>query len=351
MFGKFSLLEFCSCRICFLLRENFQSHVQKMWKKVLERVRKLARQPRHDRDGMDTYRAALLLKCHEWHVHPDRIGTTVQPKKEDVEKFYADVNSLETEYLKEYATTRLNEQVLNMFTHIRDSGVVSTNNNKNGSNLSKIRASPAINNSRHSLMKSIGFELDCRASKCSSDAGNGVFIRMHQDGIIAPGTVLAFFPGLVHLPEYTTKKGYVTEKLLPDPHLMLMCRLDNTIIDGRTADKCPRNPYALAHLVNHVPKGSMPNVQQYPYDFPGDPLGKEEFPRELQYLIPNEYSAKPTLLGTIDRSAMMRGAVLLAARPLKHGDELYMDYRLNPMGGALPSWYTAYNPEGETTSN
>ena len=47
----------------------------------------------------------------------------------------------------------------------------------------------------------------------------------------------------------------------------------------------------------------------------------------------------------LNRSAMMRTVVLLAARPLSNGDELCMDYRLNPKAGKLPDWYVAYGSE------
>ncbi len=49
--------------------------------------------------------------------------------------------------------------------------------------------------------------------------GTGVFIS----GNVTPGTILAIFPGVVHLPEYTTKKNYV-ESLMPDDNFFLMKR-------------------------------------------------------------------------------------------------------------------------------
>jgi hypothetical protein len=201
------------------------------------------------------------------------------------------------------------------------------------------------------LVKSLGFRVECKPSTCPGDAGRGLFIACPPDAIIPAGTMLALYPGLVHLPEYTTKPGYIRGELLPDPNLMLMLRTDNTVIDGRTAHKCHANPYALAHMVNHVPLGLMPNVLQCPYNFPGDPIGKDVFPVPLQKFIPNSYGVKtPTLFGTIDRSAMMRTVVLLAARPLKNGDELFMDYRLNPSAGSLPEWYHPYGKEEEKDS-
>lgn len=104
------------------------------------------------------------------------------------------------------------------------------------------------------------------------------------------------------------------------------------------------------------------------FDFPGDPWGIDVFPEHLQTYIPNLYAKKPTLIGTPDRldqrvayiiccvrpvaqryfyfillvdgfrSALMRTVVLVASKPIAPGDELLMDYRLNPAIEA-PSWY------------
>jgi hypothetical protein len=40
----------------------------------------------------------------------------------------------------------------------------------------------------------------------------------------------------------------------------------------------------------------------------------------------------------------MRSAVLLATRPVEAGEELLLDYRLNP-NFELPHWYIPYNEE------
>jgi hypothetical protein len=42
----------------------------------------------------------------------------------------------------------------------------------------------------------------------------------------------------------------------------------------------------------------------------------------------------------------MRSVVYLAASPLEDGDELFVDYRLNPFAGPLPSWYTPFDSAG-----
>lgn len=41
----------------------------------------------------------------------------------------------------------------------------------------------------------------------------------------------------------------------------------------------------------------------------------------------------------------MKGVVLMSTRPLRHGDELLMDYRLNPTLEDLPPWYRSHDAE------
>jgi hypothetical protein len=148
----------------------------------------------------------------------------------------------------------------------------------------------------------------------------------------------------------------------------------------------PYNPYALAHMVNHPPPGRLPNVMQLSYDFPTDPFGKlrecifismfmflvlmfvaaislDDFPRHLRRYVPNVYAKKPTWYGTWDRSAFMRvrlfgqlfvhlqlriahlqTVVLLSMPRIKDGDELLVDYRLNPKA-PRPEWYVPRDDE------
>ena len=51
-------------------------------------------------------------------------------------------------------------------------------------------------------------------------AGKGLFIH---GSVVHPGTVIALFPGKVHLPQYLTNE-YVDSELLPDADFYLMGR-------------------------------------------------------------------------------------------------------------------------------
>jgi hypothetical protein len=84
---------------------------------------------------------------------------------------------------------------------------------------------------------------------------------LNKDKELAPGTVLAIYPGLVHLSEYLQDQKYV-ERLLPDEELMLMSRIDGHVIDARSSSEVPFNPYALGHKINHCGADNSPNVMQ-----------------------------------------------------------------------------------------
>eukprot|EP00981_Chlorochromonas_danica_P001864 scaffold386_cov174-Ochromonas_danica.AAC.38 len=190
------------------------------------------------------------------------------------------------------------------------------------------------------------FKLECKESKIPN-AGQGVFIRAMDKSqpIIPPGTVVALYPGLVHLREHLRDRNYLMS-LLPDPDLLLMTRIDQTIIDGRTADKCYPNPYALGHKINHCGK-NRPNVLQVPFDFREDLIfDGNSFPVPLRYLIPNGFAKPPSMIGKLELATVhMKSMVFIATAPLEDNDELIMDYRLNPRMENLPSWYESYNTE------
>jgi hypothetical protein len=327
--------------------------------------------PSVDQGAIDAYRAALLLRGNEWYHKPENVPNK-KPTKEDIDQFYNDVDAMEDDDLRDYSQKRLLIQVTNLFENIHQSLLISSdeidsstahnNSNKHNDPIEKLRkkhsndrdndgevvAATTKSNANTNLVDSVGFLIECKKSTCNDDnAGMGLFIRCPSTTSVPPGTVVAFFPGLVHLPEFTVKNDYITDNLLPDPDYMLILREDNTIIDSRTASECPINPYGLAHYVNHVPKNGDANVFQFPFDFPGDPLGIDQFPRKLCKYIPNEYAKKPTILGTVDRSAYMRGMILMTTRPMHDGDELFMDYRLNSI--ILPKWYHAYDEKAFTS--
>ena len=187
------------------------------------------------------------------------------------------------------------------------------------------------------LRHQLGFTLR-KGRSTMPTAGDGVFL----DGRARIGSLVGLFPGLVYLPEHLRKPEEVAE-LFPDPNFFLFQRYDKVMIDGRTADTQPPNEYALAHLCNH----GRPNVMALAYNFPQDPLGWGGFPEELRPYIPNSYARPRSLLGSPDQSALVQTVVLLATTDVEDGEELLLNYRLNPKHGkeSLPSWYMPVDAE------
>ena len=69
------------------------------------------------------------------------------------------------------------------------------------------------------------------------------------------------------------------------------------------------------------------------------------FPKELRPYIPNAYATTPGMLAPqSSKENFAQGAVIVALRDLKDGEELFCDYRLNPKI-VLPEWYCSVNEE------
>lgn len=109
------------------------------------------------------------------------------------------------------------------------------------------------------LLKKIGFTLSCKESNIPL-ANEGLFINTFNGSSILPGTLIGIYPGYVHIKEHLRDKEHV-KTLIPDDDLMLMQRTDQCIIDGRSIDLVPSNPYGLFHKINHCGI-SKPNVMQ-----------------------------------------------------------------------------------------
>lgn len=289
--------------------------------KIVRTILKPFLQP-NVQENVDLYRAGLALKCHNFCLQKN--GGS--PDEADVKKFYEEVDSYDQHTLKEFVQAELNKQVVDLFTKIN--GVVADDSNT-------IEKTNRPN-----------FSLECRKSTLTN-AGEGVFLQTSMKQDIPPGTVVAFHPGLVHLKEHLSDPSYL-QSLLPDPDLMLMCRLDQTIVDSRHLTEDMRlNPYALGHKVNHCGKDKKPNVFQVSFDFPEDIYGVHAFPQQLRKYIPNQYAKPPSLLGKIAASTTtcMPSVLLISAQYINSGEELVMDYRLNPNSTDLPEWYEQYDNE------
>eukprot|EP00928_Gymnodinium_smaydae_P090841 TRINITY_DN74555_c0_g1_i1.p1 TRINITY_DN74555_c0_g1~~TRINITY_DN74555_c0_g1_i1.p1 ORF type:complete len:495 (+),score=109.38 TRINITY_DN74555_c0_g1_i1:154-1638(+) len=258
--------------------------------------------------------------------------------------------------------------------------------------------------SRRPLTDVIDFELEVAPSKDLPQpiAGDGVFVKSASRGEIPAGTVLAFYPGSVYMPhEVRWLGGYgptleragqttsshvigrvggvridglwsslevpAAEYQLPDSAAMdaavermkingeegqLAARADVEAfcegLRGRTSSPAPApvpqhqglpeevrrlNPLAVGEMINHPPNGEAANVLGWPVDL-------DFADAERARAAPNAYALRP-------EGAAAPGApcpytvVMVAARTLRPGDELYLDYgcELLPVED-IPVWFT-----------
>ena len=255
-----------------------------MLHKLVNRFPVLARyldvlQPKTNQGHLDLYNASLLLLRYDWERAKLPQASLTE---KDVEAFYDKVDGMTKSARDKFVREGVNRQVKALFEglhavkeshnvdnlqQIIPSSASLASNTLNVSNhtigkykhriaRSKEKEVPSTGTSSSSFLKEIGFEL---LPSSSPIHGTGVFLHTLDRKSILPGTVLGFFAGKVHPLEYL-KGDYLERKLLPDPHFMLMTRTDGHIIDGRSADECSYNPYAIAQLVNHPPTGVSPNV-------------------------------------------------------------------------------------------
>jgi hypothetical protein len=156
-------------------------------------------------DQVDTCKGALLLKCHEWY----KTHATQTPPQNIINDIIQSIENTDKKTLKTEVQNLLNIQIEEMFNHIDSS----TNALEN--------TSPEIYTEElnNLLMHKIGFTLDVKKSGIKN-ADYGVFIN---GTYISPGTVVAIFPGRVHLPEFLTDK-YLDAHIFPDDHYYVMGR-------------------------------------------------------------------------------------------------------------------------------
>lgn len=204
------------------------------------------------------------------------------------------------------------------------------------------------------------FKLDVKPSSIPK-AGRGVFAI----GSAAPGQVVALMPGLVYAKQHHRDiPGYPS---FGNESMLMMSRHDGHVIDSRaferfnTSNDSMRDynaarrkrvgqygvdslwfhpglrehpsPLALGHIINHPPTGTSPNVLPAPVDWRD---------RDASRIPWSLYK----VLGTETDSAVVPGLAFVATRSIKHDEELFVNYRLNPgVVGGLPKWYEAVDSE------
>lgn len=214
------------------------------------------------------------------------------------------------------------------------------------------------------FLETAGFALHAAPSSIKhEDSGTGLWLR----GSVGVGQLVGLYPGVSYGPEYHRQiPGY---PLVARTNPYLLARFDGVVLDAKPwgagreggsreeegAEKSGsgwpqepanaaeaqlallegRNPVALAHLANHPPSGTQPNVMVAALDWEPPP---EVAPELRAYFPVIDYGQAHT-----DSAAARRripGVALVATRDISD-EELFLNYRLNPNAPAgLPSWYS-----------
>eukprot|EP01038_Epipyxis_sp_PR26KG_P007825 gene7825-10629_t len=289
-----------------------------------------------EKEMNDLHRAAMFHKCH----NICKTQGISKPTEEQVHNFFKEVDSLNAKKLKMFVNDEITRQMTELFKNLAKCPNENSlaNQTKKHSYTNNISAS---DNYCKTLVDTVGFACEIRKSNIPS-AGDGVFIITKNNQDIMPGTLLCLYPGLVHLREHFKDEKYGLS-LLPDDDLMIMSRADDSLIDGRTTLNVTYNPYAVGHKINHGTnyEHETINVMQLSYDFRYNLIGNDSFPEELRESIPNSYAKRPSFGGQIELyGVIMKSVVFIASRYIRSGDELLMDYRLNPKNVEHhPKWY------------
>jgi hypothetical protein len=168
---------------------------------ILDKLRRLFKQD--NVINLPLFQAAMLLRCYDFiHSSEDRR----YPQQSDVDAFERETIKLTNKAMKSFVQEQINMQVYPIFEAIHD----------HQEQLRAYRERP--DEALRLLVEQLGYAPYVAESSIPG-AGRGVFLR----GEACPGSVLLFFPGLVHLAEFTRKKGYL-DALLPDKDFMLMKR-------------------------------------------------------------------------------------------------------------------------------
>ncbi len=197
------------------------------------------------------------------------------------------------------------------------------------------------------------------------DAGEGVFL----EGGCEAGRVVALYPGRVYmpfqvdrvhsqfqraqksgrngLPEVKARSAYEDLFGLPEGprNAHVIQRYDGVTINARWGSTSEQpNYFAVGHKINHPPKGLSPNVLVCPFDFPVRLAS--DFPK----LVPNaafkDDGVTPSWWWLLaeEKPLAVHSMLFVAAREIRPGEELLVNYRFNP-ALPLPAWYHPVDAE------
>eukprot|EP00035_Acanthoeca_spectabilis_P033344 m.23151 g.23151 ORF g.23151 m.23151 type:complete len:408 (-) comp5913_c0_seq1:64-1287(-) len=247
---------------------------------------------------------------------------------------------------------------------------------------------------------------------CSNGYGDGVFVAEAADGAIAPGQVVAFFPGLVYhgVPDGATMddpvpvwEGIRQSFAANDKRINLRCggfidgmqweldHADPSRLPTQTPAGAPTvdidvngqntsqpagammgaldldeitdtplpstseyaNAYAVGHLCNHPDATAVPNVIDWTILLDVPALVEVGVPRErIPYAVHDVwyFSKEMGVHVPAPLHAPLPAKVMVATREIPIGDELLFDYNLSGATAARQPWYTSRDAAADSAS-
>lgn len=208
---------------------------------------------------------------------------------------------------------------------------------KSDQSLRMIRRYQMLNVARSALIRErLGYSVLVLKSLIPN-GGRGVFV----DGKSLTGSVVALQPGDVWPKEQLlTSSIEVMEHFANDDDCHVSLRFDDYVLDSRLSPvtvlcrEGSMNPWAIGHMINHPPVGTLPNCQSTMLDY----TERMQLNELMQY-IPNFYARDP---GWQSRyfdlePTLVHGLCLVARRDVEN-EELCYDYRLQ--SNETPEWYS-----------
>ena len=222
------------------------------------------------------------------------------------------------------------------------------------------------------------FELKVQPSTIP-DSGNGVFI----DGRAQTGDVLALYPGVYKPPPPLWTINHIDGSPSSAVRIHEWAQLtgvhpaiDRGHTDSAYVIHCNRNggyldavngsyefPLVVGHIINHPNDAKQVNVEavdflwrdviescskdgttQAPAQEQKDNIDSSlhNFIRSVNMIGEGFWYIDPDTQEVVtlsDNCAPCAGMAIVAKRPIKSGEELYMDYRYDPKSKSLPPWY------------
>eukprot|EP01041_Mallomonas_annulata_P003755 gene3755-7454_t len=186
-------------------------------------------------------------------------------------------------------------------------------------------------------------------------AGMGIFLNRP----IPPRTIVTLYPGIYYPPcpvwTVASPSGDPVIRLTPTIRNEYTINCDNIggFIDG---SKGSSSPYAVAHLINHPPKGCLPNVVSIDFSWTDffrhcsslhgahdseALIAIKQHVSAINSMGEGDWYVDPHTDEVVRLSpdcAPLAGMAFLSTKNIDAGQELLYDYRYGP--GNAPEWYS-----------